>query len=54
MSPHNLHMAKLYEILLAYTGKEVNLKSNTVLIYAADDHRSIERQLEELAQQPEY
>ena len=45
-----LNIARLDEILLAYTGEEINLESNTVLVYEADDDKSIERQLKELAQ----
>jgi hypothetical protein len=50
ISPNDLNIAKLDEILVAYTGEEVNLNSNTVLICEADDDKSIERQLKELAQ----
>ena len=54
MSPNDLNIAKLDEILVAHTGEEVNLESNTVLIYEADDNKSVERQLKELAQQPKF
>lgn len=50
VSPNDLNIARLDEILLAYTGEEINLESNTVLVYEADDDKSIERQLKELAQ----
>ena len=49
MSANDLNLAKLDKILSDYTGEEVNLESNTVLMYEADD-KSIERQLKELAQ----
>ena len=49
-SPGDLDLAKLSEILSGYTGEEVNLGSNTVLIYEADDSMSIEKQLRKLAQ----
>lgn len=49
-SPDGLNMAKLDEILLDYTGEEVNLESKTVLVYEADAVKSIEKQLRKLAQ----
>ena len=33
-----------------YTGEEVNLDSNTVLVYEADANKNIEKQLRKLAQ----
>ena len=50
MNPKDLNFAKLDEVLSDYTGKEIKLQSNTVLIYQADDHKSIEKQLNDLAQ----
>ena len=50
MNPDDLNLAKLDEILLDYTGEEVNLDSNTVLVYEADADKSIEKQLRKLAQ----
>jgi hypothetical protein len=49
-SPNDLNIAKLDEIVSAYTGEEVNLESNTILVYEADDDKNIERQLKKLAQ----
>jgi len=50
MNPDDLNLAKLDEILLDYTGEEVNLDSNTVLVYEADADKSIKKQLRKLAQ----
>jgi hypothetical protein len=50
MNPDDLNLAKLDEILLNYTGEEVNFDSNTVLVYEADADKSIEKQLRKLAQ----
>ena len=50
MNPDDLNLAKLDEILLDYTGEEVNFDSNTVLVYEADADKSIEKQLRKLAQ----
>jgi hypothetical protein len=50
MNPKHLNFAKLDEVLSNYTGKEIKLRSNTVLIYEADDHKSIEKQLKDLVQ----
>ncbi len=49
-SPDGLNLAKLDKILMDYTGEEVNLDSNTVLVYEADANKSIEKQLRKLAQ----
>lgn len=49
-SPNDLTIAKLDEIVSAHTGEEVNLESNTILVYEADDDKNIERQLKKLAQ----
>ena len=49
-NPDGLDLAKLDEILMDYTGEEVNLDSNTVLVYEADADKSIEKQLRQLAQ----
>ena len=46
----DLDLAKLSELLSGYTGEEVNLGTNTVLIYEADASKSIEKQLRRLAQ----
>jgi hypothetical protein len=49
-SPDGLNLAKLDKILMDYTGEEVNLDSNTLLVYEADANRNIEKQLRKLAQ----
>ncbi|UCF01936.1 MAG: hypothetical protein JSV14_16545 [Deltaproteobacteria bacterium] len=49
-SPNDLTIAKLDEIVSAHTGEEVNLESNTILVYEADNDKNIERQLKKLAQ----
>ena len=49
-STDGLNLAKLDKIISSYTGEEVNLGSNTVLIYEADDSKSIGKQLRKLAQ----
>ena len=49
-SPDGINLAKLDEILMDYTGEEINLESNTVLVYEADADKSIEKQLRRLAQ----
>ena len=49
-SPDGLNLAKLDKILMDYTGEEVNLDSNTLLVYEADANKSIEKQLRKLAQ----
>ena len=50
MNPGALNLATLDEILLDYTGEEVNLDSDMVLVYEADENKSIEEQLSKLAQ----
>jgi hypothetical protein len=50
MNPRTLNLATLDEILLDYTGEEVNLNSDMVLVYEADEDKSIEEQLSKLAQ----
>jgi len=50
MNPGALNLATLDEILLDYTGEEVKLDSDMVLVYEADEDKSIEEQLSKLAQ----
>jgi hypothetical protein len=50
MNPGDLNLATLDEILLAYTGEEVNLDSEMVMVYEADKDQSIEAQLSKVAQ----
>jgi hypothetical protein len=52
MNPKNLTFAKLDKVLSDYTGKEIKLQANTVLIYEADDHKNIDKQLKDLARYP--
>jgi len=49
-SPDGLNLAKLDKILMDYTGEEINLDSNTLLVYEADADKSIAKQLRKLAQ----
>lgn len=47
--PEELDLAKLDEVLVEYTGEEVNLQSDTVQIYEADENVSIKEQLSDLS-----
>ena len=49
-SPDGLNLVKLDSILMDYTGEEINLDSNTLLVYEADADKSIAKQLRKLAQ----
>ena len=47
--PEELDLAKLDEVLVEYTGEEVNLQSDTVQIYEANENVSIKEQLGDLS-----
>ena len=47
--PEELDLAKLDEVLVEYTGEEVNLQSDTVQIYEANENVSIKEQLSDLS-----
>jgi hypothetical protein len=47
--PEELDLAKLDEVLVEYTGEEVNLQSDTVQIYEADENVSIKEHLSDLS-----
>jgi hypothetical protein len=49
VSPDDLNLAKLDEIILEHTGEKVDLDSDTVLIYPADDDVSVDKQLREIS-----
>jgi hypothetical protein len=47
--PEELDLAKLDEVLVEYTGEDVNLQSDTVQIYEANENVSIKEQLSDLS-----